>query len=191
MRAPVASRAGNGYFHNAYFLRVVHSRIRNTTFHASTGHGLKITQQNDTVIENCTVTDNRWQGIWVGQESRGNFGLAIRDTVVLRNHMYGIQLTETRGFEVRRCTIRNNPVFSKGGLLLGGAHDGIVAESVIADNANNLRVDGVSNVTIDGVRGCERAWLYPLCGKQGQFELRNTSCAARPIEACDFPDSPY
>jgi parallel beta-helix repeat protein len=80
--------AGNAYFHNAYFLRVVHSLLRNTTFHGSTGHGLKITQQNDTVIENCTVTDNRWQGIWIGQETKGNFGLSIRDTVVLRNHMY-------------------------------------------------------------------------------------------------------
>ena len=68
---------GNGYFHNAYFLRLVQTRIFNTTFHASTGHGLKITQQNDTIIDGCTVTDNRWQGIWVGQESRGNFGLTI------------------------------------------------------------------------------------------------------------------
>ena len=53
---------GNGYFHNAYFLRVVHSVLRGCVFHHSTGHGLKITQQNDTLIENCTVTDNRWQG---------------------------------------------------------------------------------------------------------------------------------
>ena len=48
------------YFHNAYFLRVVHSVLRNCSFLASTGHGLKITQQNDTLIEDCRIMDNRW-----------------------------------------------------------------------------------------------------------------------------------
>eukprot|EP01046_Picozoa_sp_COSAG06_P045419 COSAG06_NODE_6277_length_3002_cov_1.866345_2_plen_321_part_00 len=137
---------GNGYFHNAYFLRVVHSVLRGCVFHHSTGHGLKITQQNDTLIENCTVTDNRWQGacihqglaagehslivksflrsvprgvdtgVWVGQESAGNWDLHIINCVIERNHMYGIQLADTIGFEVRGCTIRNNPVVSKAGL---------------------------------------------------------------------------
>lgn len=64
MVSPLRCIAGNGnaYFHNAYFLRVVHSVVRDCVFHHSTGHGLKITQQNHTLIENCTVTDNRWQG---------------------------------------------------------------------------------------------------------------------------------
>ena len=51
------------------------------------GHGLKITQQNDTLIENCTVTDNRWQGIWVGGESAGNWDLRILGCTIERNHM--------------------------------------------------------------------------------------------------------
>jgi hypothetical protein len=104
---------------------------------------------------------------------------------------YGIQLTETDGFEVRNCVIRNNPVFSKGGLLVGGSHNGVVINSEIADNAVNIRVDGVSNVSFHGVYGCERAWLYPLCGALGQFKLSNTSCKAREIKECVFPDSPY
>ena len=55
-------------------------------------------------------------GIWVGQESAGNWDLRIIDCVIERNHMYGIQLADTIGFEVRGCTIRNNPVVSKAGL---------------------------------------------------------------------------
>jgi parallel beta-helix repeat protein len=67
------------------------------------GHGLKITQQNDTLIENCTVTDNRWQGIWVGGESAGNWDLRILGCTIERNHMC-VQctqhLTKNRLFEV-------------------------------------------------------------------------------------------
>ena len=56
------------------------------------------------------------QGIWVGQESAGNFDLRIRNCEVRRNHQYGIQLSETDGFEVTGCTIKHNPVASKAGL---------------------------------------------------------------------------
>ena len=183
---------GNAYFHNAYFLRVVGATLRNTTFQGSTGHGLKITQQNQTLITNCTVADNIWQGIWVGGESKGNWDLRIIDSIIERNHMYGIQLSDTDGFEVRGCTIRHNPNPSKAGLMLG-SRNGLVIDTEITQNYNNLVVESGDNVTLNGVTGCSVAFLYPMCGpnKGHGFTVRNTSCKARPLDSCALPESPF
>ena len=129
---------GNAYFHNAYFLRIVGTLIKNTTLRHSTGHGLKITQQNATVIDNCTVSDNGWQGIWIGSESKGNWDLKVLDTTVERNTTNGIQLGDTDGFEVRGCVIVNNPVAAKAGIAVEGSRNGIIADSNIT--ANNINV---------------------------------------------------
>eukprot|EP01051_Picozoa_sp_SAG22_P020578 SAG22_NODE_4214_length_1341_cov_2.232689_1_plen_325_part_00 len=185
---------GNAYFHNAYFLRLTHTRILNTTFHASTGHGLKITQQNDTVIDRCTITDNRWQGIWVGQESAGNFDLAITNSVVERNHMHGIQLTCTDGFVLRNCSFTNQPNPSKAGLLVG-SKNGIVENCRFHNNWNNLVVGGAWNVSISGLTGCRKAFEHALCGKPSLdilngFKIRDSDCGI-PEAECAFRDEPF
>jgi hypothetical protein len=152
--------------------------------------GLKITQQNQTLITNCTVADNIWQGIWVGSESKGNWDLQIIDTIIERNHMYGIQLSDTNGFEIRGCIIRHNPNPSKAGLMIG-SNNGLVTDTEITENYNNLVVKSGNNVTLDGVT-CEAAFLYPLCADSGHgFMVRNTSCKTRAVESCVLPESPF
>ena len=186
---------GNGYFHNAYFLRLVRTRILNTTFHASTGHGLKITQQNDTVIDGCVVTDNRWQGIWVGQESAGNFGLTITNSMVARNHMYGIQLTCTDGFLVRNVSFANQPNPAKAGLLLA-SKNGLVESIHFHNNWNNIVVHSSRNVSIAGLVGCKKAFEHGLCGKpsvdaRSGFTLRDSDCGLLHDDECSFRESPF
>ena len=130
------------------------------------------------------------QGIWVGQESAGNFDLRIRNCEVRRNHQYGIQLSETDGFEVTGCTIKHNPVASKAGLGILGSRNGVVHSNVISANANNLVIRDASNVTISNASGCNEAYYFPLCAdKGGSYTMDDGSC--EPRVGCALPETPF
>ena len=113
---------GNAFFHNAYFLRMANTTIADSSFVDSTGHGLKLTTQNDTVIESCVVARNGWQGIWVGTEAprQRNYRLAIRNTTVDANGKNGVALAETTGFELTDLRIRFHATVD----MAGGAPPG-------------------------------------------------------------------
>jgi hypothetical protein len=181
---------GNGcaFYHNAYFLRVIRAVFTRVTFRGSTGHGLKITTQNDTIIDNCTVTDNQWQGIWVGGEMHStNYRLQIINTVIQRNGMNGIQLEATDGFAIRNCVIRNQPTAGKAGLTIESSSNGVVEDSTLSDNAVNLVVGGgVHNLSLRNIDGCSAAFVQGYCGPSGAHSgpVINCSCAAAPSTAC-------
>lgn len=173
---------GNAFFHNAYLLRVVSSVLRNCTFHGSTGHGLKITSQNDTLIEDCTVTGNRWQGIWVGSESpMDNFGLRIHRTRVAANHMYGVQLSATNGFEVINSTFQEHPNPAMAGLGILYSRNGIIVGTTVTGNAVNLRLQNAHNISLHNMH-CNESFLFnaSLCYESATYTTTNTNCKPCP-----------
>ena len=156
-------------------------------------------------------------GIWIGQESAGNWDLRIIDCVIERNHMYGIQLADTIGFEVRGCTIQNNPVVSKAGLgesdrvlkpafvlassfghdalhIAGilDSRDGSVVDSKISSNANNIVVRNAGNISISSLKGCDLAFNNQICGDPKQYKMMDKppSCPI-PVANCILPETPY
>eukprot|EP00935_MAST-01C_sp_MAST-1C-sp1_P002479 g2479.t1 len=199
--ALIGNGNGNGYFHNAYFLRVVGSVVRNCTLIGSSGHGLKLTVQNNTLVENCTISDNEWQGIWVGGEAGqpANTNLRIVRTIIERNRMNGVQLGGTQGFEVHDSLIRHNPTANKGGLAVLGSSDGLISNSTITANSINLIFKNAKRVVLAGVSGCDEALYYGFCAdstsasslRQHPPHITAGRCTAVPIGECVLPDTPW
>ena len=173
-----------------YFLRAVDTAILQSNFTDSSGHGLKITAQNDTLVDGCVVSRNGWQGIWVGGEQgqAPNYRLAIRNSIVDANGQNGIQLGGTVGFEVSNCTVRYQSTVHFAGLAIQGSSDGVVSGGTIQGNAINILASGAGtkNVSVSGV-GCDLA-LYgqATCIAQSTeaVALAGCSCTATAASKC-------
>lgn len=182
---------GNAFFHNAYFLRVRDTIVTDCTFSNATGHGLKITSQNNTLVENTLIQGNRWQGIWVGDEmGHDNYGLVLRNLTVEENGMYGIQLASTHGFLVEGCTIRYNPGgAANAGLGIKYSTDGVVSSSALDRNGINILVDHAKNVTFRNVACGHSFENNAFCAdtlSRSAFTVSNSTCTPELLETCSL-----
>jgi hypothetical protein len=107
--------------------------------------------------------------------------------------MYGIQLAGTVGFEVTGSVIRHNPVANKAGLGILSSSNGVVRNSTITGNSMNIYARNTKNVTIDGIAGCNDAFLYGFCKDRKSsvvlVERANATCV--PVTECALPDTPW
>ena len=81
-------------------------------------------------------------------------------------------------------------VVNEAGLGVFGSRDGVIADSVISDNANNLIIpSGSRNVTIKNLSGCGRAFIYGFCGDPHAY-ISDDSCPnVTEYSACIFPET--
>merc|ERR1712050_601464 len=93
------------------------------------------------------------------------------------------------GFSVRNCTFENNANPSKAGLELS-SKNGIVESCSFFNNWVNIFAKaGTENVSLRGMVGCNKSFLYGICDTQG-YTLSDSDCDL-PVAKCQLPDEPY
>ena len=71
-----------------------------------------------------------------------------------------------------------------------GSSDGIIVDSVISDNANNLVIRSPShNVTIKNITGCDQAFVYGFCGDPHAYSGDDSCPNMIESTACIFPET--
>eukprot|EP00045_Choanoeca_perplexa_P005349 m.45129 g.45129 ORF g.45129 m.45129 type:complete len:750 (+) comp13074_c0_seq1:34-2283(+) len=147
---------GNGFYHNAYFLRTSDLVVRHTMFRNATGHGLKLGPSIANVtLTNVTIADNEWQGIWLGD---GVSNVSMTGIHVLRNWQNGLQLSDVTDLSVVDSVIEGQASAFHAGLRLDGAHQVVLRNVLLQGNGHGLQVEHSGAVTQQNVT--DQPW-YP------------------------------
>ena len=80
---------------------------------------------------------------------------------------------------------------NKAGIGVYGSSAGLIADSQISDNANNIIIkSGARNVTLETITGCSRAFIYGFCGDPSAYTIKDNSCPnTMDYNACVFPEA--
>jgi hypothetical protein len=147
---------GNGFYHNAYFLRTSDLVIRDSVLRNATGHGLKLGPSIANVtLSNVTIADNEWQGVWLGD---GVNNVSMSRLLVLRNWQNGLQLSDVTNLTVADSVIQGQASGFHAGLRLDGAHQAVLRNVALQGNGHGLVVEHSDDVSQDNVT--DAAW-YP------------------------------
>jgi hypothetical protein len=72
------------------------------------------------------------------------------------------------------------------------SRNGIVVDSEISSNANNIVVRNAANVSIGSLKGCNLAFNNQICGDPQQYKMMdNPPTCSNPIANCILPETPY
>jgi len=107
---------------------------------------------------------------------------------VAANHMYGVQLSATNGFEVINSTFQEHPNPAMAGLGILYSCNGIIVGTTATGNAVNLRLQNAHNISLHNVH-CNESFLFnaSLCYESATYTTTNTNCKAVPAQECSAP----